>query len=90
MLFDLAQSNIRNLKENYLKGEAKMIVTATVSEVIEKNPEAIRVFLQYKMQCVGCPFSVFHTLEIACAEHDIKIGGFLESLRNTVNKKSID
>jgi hybrid cluster-associated redox disulfide protein len=32
-------------------------------------PATIRVFLDYKMRCVGCPIAGFHTLEEACRDH---------------------
>ena len=34
----------------------------------------IRVFLDFKMGCVGCPIVSFHTVDHACIEHGVDYG----------------
>jgi hybrid cluster-associated redox disulfide protein len=38
-----------------------------VDEVMRSYPTTIRVFLDFKMGCVGCPIACFHTIDDACA-----------------------
>jgi hybrid cluster-associated redox disulfide protein len=52
-----------------------------VDEVMRRHPATIRVFLDYRMGCVGCPIGTFHTVEDACREHGMDLGRFLEELR---------
>ena len=53
----------------------------TVDEVMRRWPATIRVFLDFHMNCVGCPIAEFHTVEDACREHGTVPGDFLSTLR---------
>jgi hybrid cluster-associated redox disulfide protein len=53
-----------------------------VDEVMRSHPTTIRVFLDFKMGCVGCPIACFHTVDNACAEHGVDRGAFLRALRD--------
>ena len=52
-----------------------------VDEVMRRWPTTIRVFLNYRMRCVGCPIACFHTIEDACREHEVDRGRFLAVIR---------
>ena len=45
------------------------------------RPVTIRVFLDYKIQSVGCPIACFHTIEDACREHEVDRVRFLTDIR---------
>jgi hybrid cluster-associated redox disulfide protein len=51
-----------------------------VGEVMTARPATIRVFLDFRMGCVGCPISAFHTVDDACIEHGIDRDEFLTAL----------
>jgi hybrid cluster-associated redox disulfide protein len=51
-----------------------------VDDVMRGWPATIRVFLEFRMHCVGCPIASFHTLDDAIREHGIDRGTFLEAL----------
>lgn len=51
-----------------------------VDDVMRASPKTIRVFLEFKMGCVGCPIATFHTVEDACREHGIDHDAFLRAL----------
>ena len=53
-----------------------------VDEVMRSHPTTIRVFLDFKMGCVGCPIACFHTVDDACTEHRVDHGVFLRVLRD--------
>jgi hybrid cluster-associated redox disulfide protein len=51
-----------------------------VDDVMRGAPKTIRVFLDHKMACVGCPIASFHTVEDACREHGVDRDAFLQAL----------
>ncbi len=55
-----------------------------VDDVMTGVPETIRVFLEFKMRCVGCPIACFHTVDDACREHGVDRDRFLNALRAVV------
>ena len=56
-----------------------------VGEVMTARPATIRVFLEFKMGCVGCPISGFHTVDNACKEHGVNRDEFLTRLRQAAS-----
>ena len=52
-----------------------------VDDVMRRWPATIRVFLDFKMNCVGCPIASFHSVEEACHEHGIEVTVLLGALR---------
>lgn len=56
----------------------------TVDEVMRRWPTTIRVFLDFRMRCVGCPISAFHSIDEACEEHDVDAAVFLPRILETV------
>ena len=63
--------------------EAKMTIgfDSPVNEVMSGWPATIRVFLDFRMGCVGCPIACFHTVDDACSEHRIDREAFMNALR---------
>jgi len=51
-----------------------------VDEAMRRHPHSVRVFLRWRMKCVGCPFGVFHSIAHACEEHSVDLGEFLSAL----------
>jgi hybrid cluster-associated redox disulfide protein len=56
-----------------------------VAEVMTAWPATIRVFLDFRMGCVGCPIAEFHTVDDACKEHGVACEDFLAALRTAAN-----
>lgn len=56
-----------------------------VGEVMAARPATIRVFLDFRMGCVGCPISAFHTVDDACKEHGVNRDEFLRALRTAAH-----
>lgn len=52
-----------------------------VEEVMRSHPTTIRVFLDFKLGCVGCPIASFHTVDDACVEHSVDRRLLLKALR---------
>jgi hybrid cluster-associated redox disulfide protein len=53
----------------------------TVDQVMNRWPDSIRVFMDFKMSCVGCPIATFHSVDEASREHKIDGGAFLAALQ---------
>ena len=60
-----------------------MDVTAddSVEDVMREDPATIRVFLDFKFACVGCPIGAFHSVAYSCREHGADVGTFLSALQ---------
>ena len=54
----------------------------TVEQVMNRWPDSIRVFLDFKMSCVGCPIASFHSVDEASREHQIDGSAFVAALRS--------
>ena len=52
----------------------------SVEEVMRLWPGTIRVFLAYRMKCIGCPVGRLHTIAQVCAEYELDLRAFLEAL----------
>ncbi|PSC02650.1 hydrid cluster protein-associated redox disulfide domain protein [Alsobacter soli] len=59
---------------------ARITSDLLVDEVLRRWPETIRVFLDHKFMCVGCPITCFHTVDDACREHHTPVPKFLAAL----------
>ena len=55
-----------------------------VDDVMSRWPATIRVFLDHKMGCVGCPVATFHSVDEACHEHGVDRDSFVTALRKSV------
>jgi hybrid cluster-associated redox disulfide protein len=56
-----------------------------VDDVMRRWPGTIRVFLDFKLGCVGCPIAGFHDIGDACREHHIDRDAFLAALAATLS-----
>ena len=60
-----------------------------VGEVMDVRPATIRVFLDFRMKCVGCPIAAFHSVDDACKEHGVGRDEFLAALRATAEAVTV-
>ena len=68
----------------------QIAVDLTVDEVMRVWPATIRVFLDFRMGCVGCPIASFHTIADTCGEHRVNRETFLAALREAAASKNPD
>lgn len=55
-----------------------------IGEVLEKNPELGKYFLEIGMHCLGCPSARSETIEEACQVHGTDVDELLEKLNNAL------
>lgn len=55
-----------------------------VDDVMRRWPATIRVFLDHRMGCVGCPIASFHAVGEAAREHHLDPDALLLELRTAV------
>jgi len=60
--------------------------TQLVDDVMRRWPATIRVFMNHRMRCVGCPIACFHTVDDACREHGADCAKFLMDLQAAIDK----
>ena len=56
----------------------------TIQEVVENNPETIRVFLEHGLHCVGCSVARFENIEQGAMAHGIDIDDLMKDLNDKV------
>lgn len=52
-----------------------------IGEIVENCPQAMRVFQEIGMHCLGCAMASGETVEQACAAHGVDPDEFLEYLK---------
>ena len=62
--------------------KSALTLDMTVDQVMKRWPASVRVFLDFRMGCVGCPIAAFHSVDEASREHQIDGHAFLASLRS--------
>jgi hybrid cluster-associated redox disulfide protein len=61
-----------------------------ITEIVEKHPETIGVFMQYGMHCLGCVAARFENLEEGAKAHGIDVGEFINELNKAVKAKKAE
>lgn len=64
--------------------------TLSVHEIMLTWPDAIRVFIDWNLHCVGCPIATFHTLRDAAREHGIEADGLIAAVERAVQQQPKD
>ena len=54
----------------------------TIQEVVENNPETIRVFLEHGLHCVGCAVARFENIEQGAMAHGIDVDALIKDLNS--------
>jgi hybrid cluster-associated redox disulfide protein len=60
-----------------------------VDDVMRQWPSTIRIFLNHRMRCVGCPIGCFHTVDDACREHDVDLSVVLAELNDIARQNPV-
>ncbi len=56
------------------------IIDMSLSDLMSLWPRTIRVFLDRRMHCVGCPIAPFHSLVDAAEEHNLQLAELIAAV----------
>ena len=62
----------------------------TIGDILENHPEAAEIMMQSGMHCVGCPATMFESLEDGAKAHGLKdedINKMVEEINRKISKK---
>ena len=71
-----------------MKMDAALTADMMVDDVMRRWPSTLRVFLDFRTRCVGCPIATFHSVDEACDEHSVNPAAFLSKLRDTAKAEA--
>ncbi len=54
----------------------------TIQEVVQNHPEAVRVFLEHGLHCIGCSVARFENIEQGALAHGIDLDKLLRDLND--------
>ncbi len=60
----------------------------TIQEVVEKNPETIRIFLEHGLHCIGCSVARFENIEQGALAHGIDVDALIRDLNASVGEET--
>jgi hybrid cluster-associated redox disulfide protein len=61
----------------------------TVKEVLDRHPQALQVFLDIGLLCVGCPAEAFHTLADVVREYHLDLNQLLQSIDKAIGDDAV-
>lgn len=72
-------------KRNPLK-EPEMTITKSmpISEIVQKYPQTVRVFLSHGLMCIGCAAARYENLEQGAMAHGIDVDALVKDLNAAV------
>ena len=59
----------------------------TLEQMMTEWPQTVAVLMRYRMLCVGCPISGFHTPVDAAREHETELDSLEESLIEAIRHR---
>ncbi len=61
-----------------------LTAATTVKEVLDRYPEALQVFVDIGLLCVGCPAEAFHTLADVAGEYQLDLSQLLQRIHQAI------
>jgi hybrid cluster-associated redox disulfide protein len=68
-----------------LQRPTEIDVDESVDDVMRRWPQTLRVFLEFRMKCVGCPIATFHSIRDSCREHRVDLDRFVAALQSAIS-----
>ncbi len=56
----------------------------SITEVVQKYPESIDIFMQHGMGCVGCAAARFENIEQGAMAHGVDVDELIKALNKTL------
>ncbi|HEY5278172.1 MAG TPA: DUF1858 domain-containing protein [Pseudolabrys sp.] len=67
-----------------LQRPTEIDVDESVDAIMRRWPQTIRVFLEFRMKCVGCPIATFHSIRDSYLEHRVDLDRFVAALQSAI------
>jgi hybrid cluster-associated redox disulfide protein len=58
----------------------------TVSEIMRRWPATMRLFIEHRLLCVGCPIAPFHTIADVAREHQVDDDELVEMILSSTQE----
>ena len=68
----------------------EQIESANIKVFLDRYPEAVEVFMDYRLRCVGCPAEKFHTVRDTAKNHKLDLDHFILNLQEAISTSNGD
>ena len=58
-----------------------------IGDIVQENPQTVRVFLSHGLMCIGCAAARFESLEQGALAHGIDVDTLVKDLNSVVETK---
>lgn len=67
----------------------KVTKDMTIGQILELDRRCAPVFMEFGMQCLGCPMSTNESIEAACITHGVSVDDLVEKLDTFFEENTI-
>lgn len=60
----------------------------TVKELLDRHPQALQLFMDFGLLCVGCPAEAFHTLADVAREYHLDPNQLLRRIHKAIEEEA--
>jgi hydroxylamine reductase len=76
----------KTIKKAVKKKTAGITKDSVIADVVREHPEAIAVFLQYGLHCVGCSMAQYDTIASGARSHGVNPEYIVKDLNTHITK----
>jgi len=62
----------------------KITKEMNITEIVQKNPETVQVFMDFGMHCFGCAAARFESVEQGALAHGIDVDKLVDTLNGAI------
>ncbi len=67
----------------------KVTKDMSIGQILQMDQRTAPVFMEFGMQCLGCPMATSESLEMACATHGVSADELVEKLNTFFEENTI-
>lgn len=73
-----------------IKEERSPAVDTLVSELLEQFPYLVDLFLEHRLDCLGCVMARFCTLEEVSGQYELNLNQFIQQIEERIKDNESD